>query len=280
MTELAAREQIILAIDTSETAEAERLARVAQEAGARFVKLGLELASATSWNYCSELAGDHGLDWVADAKLDDIPNTVEGSVRNIARLEHQPFGITMHTTAGAESMRIAQETAGEAIMFGVTILTSIEDKEAAKLYGARVTPADVMILHDMISALKADDEESLRAQQQEVIDGYYEEKAEEAVREKVLELARNAASVGMRGFVSSPREVNIIKSDPVAGELFGMIPGIRSASAGAQDQSRIGTPAGAIGNGADLLVIGRQITQAPEPAEAYEAVVAEIMGAK
>lgn len=237
MAELPARERIILAIDTSREEDAERLATVAQEAGARFVKLGLELSSATSWRYCSELAASHGLDWVADAKLDDIPNTVVGAVKNIKALEHKPFGITMHTTAGIEAMRTAQEEAEEIKMLGVTVLTSISDEECERiLFGA---PA----------------------------------------RQKVMDLAEAASSAGLKGVVSSPKEVGMIKSNEATRGLFAMIPGTRSADAEVQDQARVGTPAAAIKDGADLLVIGRQITQAEDPAQAYEALVAEIEAA-
>ncbi len=236
MAELPARERIILAIDTSREEDAERLATVAQEAGARFVKLGLELSSATSWRYCSELAASHGLDWVADAKLDDIPNTVVGAVKNIKGLEHPPFGITMHTTSGIEAMRAAQEEAEGIKMLGVTVLTSIKEDEVEKLY--RVP-----------------------------------------VGQKVMELARDAVGAGVLGFVSSPLEVGTIKGDPETQCLFAMIPGTRSAMAEHADQARVGTPAAAIKDGADLLVIGRQITQAEDPAQAYEALVAEIEGA-
>ncbi len=81
MPEPGMEERIILAVDTSAREEAARLVGIAQEAGARYVKLGLELFSATSWQYCSEIAAEYDLDWVADAKLDDIPNTVVGAVR-------------------------------------------------------------------------------------------------------------------------------------------------------------------------------------------------------
>jgi len=233
MAELPARERIILAVDTSRKADAERLATVAQEAGARFVKLGLELSSATSWRYCSDLATSHGLDWVADAKLDDIPNTVVGAVKNIKALDHPPFGITIHTTAGKEAMRTAQEEAEAIKMFGVTVLTSIKDEESEHLFHT-------------------------------------------SARAKVMELARDAASVGVLGVVASPLEVGMIKGDCETQDLFAMIPGTRSVSADVQDQKRTATPGQAVRDGADLLVIGRQITKAEEPADAYEAVVAEI----
>ena len=236
MPELTAPERIILAIDTSKEAEAERLVHIAKEAGARFVKLGLELSSATSWRYCSELAASNGLDWVADAKLADIPNTVARAVGNIAALEHKPFGITMHTTAGREAMRTAQETAGAIKMLGVTVLTSITDEEAQSLYHVSAS-------------------------------------------QKVHELAIDAAEAGLAGIVASPKEVGLIKSEAVTRGLFTMIPGVRSATTGIQDQARVSTPGVAIKNGADLLVIGRQISQAADPARAYEALVAEIMEA-
>jgi len=96
---------------------------------------------------------------------------------------------------------------------------------------------------------------------------------------KVMELSRDAVSAGLLGVVSSPLEVGMIKNDPETSSLFAMIPGTRSASADTQDQARVGTPAAAIADGADLLVIGRQVTQAEDPELAYLQLVAEIEGA-
>lgn len=233
MLELSPTERIILAIDTSAEDDAERLARVAHEAGARFVKLGLELQTATSWEYCSELAASHELDWVADAKLDDIPNTVRGAVRNIASVPHPPFGITMHTKAGTEAMQVAQEEAQDIVMLGVTELTSIPPEETQERYG-----------------LTRD--------------------------ELVLKLAQNAATAGLKGVVASPKEVGFIKSNEISSGLFAMIPGTRSAGADTHDQMNVGTPGAAILDGADLLVIGREITQADNPAVAFENIVSQI----
>lgn len=235
--QLSARERIIVAIDTSREADAERLASVAQEAGARSVKLGLELSSATSWQYCADLAAAHELDWVADAKLHDIPTTVRGAVTNIIALDHSPFGITMHTLAGAEAMRVAQETAGVVKMLGVTVLTSSDDAETKHIYNG-LTRA-----------------------------------------EKVPQLAQDAADAGIAGLVCSPREVGAVRAMPATEHLFTMIPGTRSAAAEHHDQVNVGTPAAAIRDGADLLVIGRQITKAEDPARAYEDLVAEIEAA-
>jgi orotidine-5'-phosphate decarboxylase len=236
---LKTQEKVILAIDTSDKSEAEKLATLAHDAGALYVKLGTEIQSATSWEYCSELARANGLGWVADAKLDDIPNTVAQTVKNIATLSHPPFGITMHTTAGVDSMRAAQKAAGEVKVLGVTILTSISEEEARKIYNIP---------------------ESM------------------TVGEKVLELAEKAAISGLMGVVASPKEVGMIKKNPKTKNLFAMIPGSRSVSADSNDQARSDTPAATIKNGADLLVIGRQITQADNPAEAYNQLLKEIEG--
>jgi orotidine-5'-phosphate decarboxylase len=260
MIQLSARERIILSIDTSGREDAERLAAVAQQAGARLVKMGLELSSATSWSYCSELAERHGLGWVADAKLDDIPHTVAGkgtqdsggTVKNIAGLAHPPFGITIHTTAGLEAMRKAQQVAGDVKMLGVTVLTSISDEECYAMYGPVFDPEQPPSAHRM-SAFR---------------------------RATVMRLARSAARAGLAGFVSSPLEVSMIKSDPETQGLFAMIPGTRSEGVDHGDQSRVATPGEAIEDGADLLVIGRQITQAENPAAAYQALVTEIEAAQ
>ena len=236
MTELSATERIILAIDTSSEPDAHRLVALAKLAGAKFVKFGLELSSATSWRYCSELAAKNSLEWIADAKLDDIPNTVVGAVKNIKGLDYPPFGITMHTTAGIEAMKLAQETAGQIIMFGVTVLTSTTDEQAEKLYKV-------------------------------------------PVQQKVLELARDASVAGLKGIVCSPLEVGLIKSVPDTAGLLAMTPGVRSADSIHSDQSRVATPAESIKNGSDLIVVGRQITQAQDPAQAFADLVDEVTNA-
>lgn len=236
MVELEMRERIILAIDTSTKESADRLINIAREAGARFVKLGLELFCATDWQYCSDVAARHGLDWVADAKLYDIPNTIAGAIKSLRKLEHPPFGITMHTTAGKEAMRVAQEEAGDIKMLGVTILTSVSDEDCRSMYGV-------------------------------------------SVRQKVMDLSELAAEVGLSGVVASPQEVRMIKENPITSNLFAMIPGTRSQNADAHDQARTSTPSAAIRDGADLLVIGRQITKAENPAVAFEMLVRELESA-
>ncbi|MGA2048328.1 MAG: orotidine-5'-phosphate decarboxylase [Terracidiphilus sp.] len=88
-------------------------------------------------------------------------------------------------------------------------------------------------------------------------------------------LARMGLEAGIRGFVCSPQEVGRLRT--LAGpEGVLVIPGIRPAGAGIGDQKRIATPAEALRAGASYLVVGRPITQAPDPAEAAEAILKEM----
>ena len=88
-------------------------------------------------------------------------------------------------------------------------------------------------------------------------------------------LARMGLEAGIDGFVSSPKEVRALRAmvGP-AGTL--VIPGIRPAGAALGDQSRVATPAAALRDGASYLVVGRPITQADDPAQAVEAILAEM----
>jgi orotidine-5'-phosphate decarboxylase len=88
-------------------------------------------------------------------------------------------------------------------------------------------------------------------------------------------LAQMGLSAGMRGFVCSPQEVAALRA-LTGPEGVLVIPGIRPAGAATGDQKRIATPAEALRLGASYLVVGRPITQAPDPAEAAEAILKEM----
>jgi orotidine-5'-phosphate decarboxylase len=93
--------------------------------------------------------------------------------------------------------------------------------------------------------------------------------------EKLAELAYDA---GIRGIVASTKELPMLRQK-FPGEMKIVIPGIRPAGSALQDQSRAATPAEAIRAGADFIVVGRPILQAPDPAKAADAIVAEIQQA-
>ncbi len=86
---------------------------------------------------------------------------------------------------------------------------------------------------------------------------------------------RKAMEAGVGGIVCSPLEVAAVRA--IAGpDAVLVTPGVRSAGAGAGDQKRVATPAEAIRNGANFLVIGRQVTRASEPRDEVARIIAEI----
>lgn len=94
--------------------------------------------------------------------------------------------------------------------------------------------------------------------------------------EQVQRLAGLASQAGIGGLVASPEEIAQLR--PAFPDLTLVIPGIRPAGSAKGDQKRIATPSAAIAAGADYLVIGRPITQAPDPAQAAAAILDEIAG--
>jgi orotidine-5'-phosphate decarboxylase len=98
------------------------------------------------------------------------------------------------------------------------------------------------------------------------------------VVETVRRRAEQALQLGVDGLVASPAEAAMARQTVGSGMLL-VTPGIRPAGAAAGDQKRVATPDEAIRNGADYLVVGRPVTQAPDPRAAAEAVVAEVEAA-
>jgi orotidine-5'-phosphate decarboxylase len=93
--------------------------------------------------------------------------------------------------------------------------------------------------------------------------------------DQVKRLALLAKESGMDGVVASPLEIELIRE--ACGENFKILtPGIRPASSSADDQKRIATPASALKAGADYLVIGRPITNAPDRRKAFIDILEEI----
>jgi orotidine-5'-phosphate decarboxylase len=91
-------------------------------------------------------------------------------------------------------------------------------------------------------------------------------------------LALLAEDCGLDGVVCSAQDLTAIRG--VCGPRFlTVVPGIRPAGADAGDQKRIAAPAAAIAAGADILVVGRPITAAPDPEAALAALLAEIQSA-
>jgi len=89
---------------------------------------------------------------------------------------------------------------------------------------------------------------------------------------------RKAMAAGMQGIVASPLDAARVRRLAGAGALL-VTPGVRSAGAAKSDQKRVATPAEAIREGADYVVVGRQVTRAADPAGELDRVLEEIAAA-
>ena len=187
------------------------------------VKVGLELYLRYGPGIVASIRGASGVRVFLDLKLHDIPATVAGAARAVARLH--PDVLTVHAAGGPEVIRAATAAAPDTMIAGVTVLTSLG-------------PADLKSI-----GVKG------------------------PLRDAVRRLAVLAVGAGARGLVCSPREVAEVRAE-VGPDITLITPGIRPAGAAAHDQARTATPEEALRAGADLLVIGRPITSAPDPGAA------------
>lgn len=240
--ETAARDRIIVALDTPDVEQATRWVEQLQGAVGAF-KLGLEFIHA---------AGPEGVRAVQDAgasrlffdgKFSDIPNTVAGAVRSTCALN--PWLLNVHAMCGSAAMRAAREAAVQhateqgvprPLVIAVTVLTSLDQAALAEIG------------------------------------------VEAPVQEQVVRLARLARESGLDGVVASPLEIEAIRA-ACGPEFLIVTPGVRPAGSATHDQARVATPAAAIRAGADFLVLGRAILAAPDPRAAAESIAAEIAGA-
>jgi len=154
---------------------------------------------------------------------------------------------------------------GGARRFGVELLTVHTCGGAAMLQrAAQAAQPDLKIIGVTVLTSLTDDD--LAA------DGL-----QSSVQASVCRRARYATDAGIAGLVCSAQEVSLVRQ--AAPNALLVVPGIRPAGAALGDQKRVGTPADAIRDGADYLVVGRPIRDAADPLAAYEALVAEVEGA-
>ena len=233
------RKRIAVALDAAERGRILELARlVAPEVGV--LKVGLEAFCAHGPALVAEVAVLAPV--FLDLKLHDIPNTVGGAAAAAARTGAAVLNV--HAAGGREMMRAAGERAREA--------AAAAGLPAPKVIAVTVlTSLDAAALADVGLAGPP--------------------------REAALRLALLARESGLDGVVCSPEEIEAIRSACGPGFLL-VVPGIRPAGSDAGDQKRIATPAAAARAGADLLVIGRPITGAADPAAAARAIAAQIDG--
>ncbi len=183
---------------------------------------------------------DQGFEVFLDLKFHDIPNTVAGACRAAAALG--VWMVNVHALGGSVMMTAA--------------------REAVDAYAKRP-----LLL--AVTVLTSHDEATLG----EI--GLGGDTAGAAV-ERLASLAQRS---GLDGVVCSAQEAHLLRK--AHGESFRLLsPGIRPAGAASDDQHRVMTPARALAAGVDYLVIGRPITQAPDPVAALAAIEEEIAAAQ
>ncbi len=97
-----------------------------------------------------------------------------------------------------------------------------------------------------------------------------------AIPDLVLERAANALNAGADGVIASPQEAALIRTLPEAKGKLIVTPGVRPAGAALGDQKRVATPAQAIKDGADHIVVGRPIWQAKDPRGAAQMIQSQL----
>lgn len=231
------KDRLIVALDVSEREHALELVSKVHDCCGMF-KIGLEPFCNFGPAFVEEIQ-DRGGKIFLDLKFHDIPRTVAQAGRAAARLGVEMFNV--HIAGGREMMKavveaVREETAG---------------KKAPKILGVTV-----------LTSLGA--EELPR-----------DLGINRSPLEQVIFWAKEAKECGLSGVVASPKEISAIREH--CGRNFLIVtPGIRPAGAGTGDQKRISTPADAVRNGVDYIVVGRPIVQAPDPRQAALAIVKEM----
>jgi len=182
---------------------------------------------------------DIGLPIFLDLKLHDIPNTVAGGIRALL-----PLGIAItniHASGGPAMMRAAADEAAKAGVKRPKILgvTMLTSLDASDLAATGVTGT---------------------------------------ASEQVVRLGKLARASGLDGVVCSAHEIEPLRR-ALGKDFMLVVPGIRPAGAALADQKRVMTPREALALGATILVVGRPITEAADPAQAARAIRDELFPA-
>ena len=173
-----------------------------------------------------------------DLKLHDIPNTVKKAMHSLSALNVDI--VNLHAAGTIEMMKAARE--GFAGCGHVPLIIAVTQLTS--------TSEERMRKELLISA---------------------------GINETIVHYAKNAKEAGLDGVVCSPLEAGMVK-EACGKEFVTVTPGVRFAGGDAGDQVRITTPAKAREIGTDYIVVGRPITAAPDPVEAYRRCVREFVG--
>lgn len=231
------QERIIVAFDC-DAQEAERLAELL-EGKATWVKVGMTLYYAEGPSIVRMLK-ERGFKVFLDLKFHDIPHQVKGAAAS-ATVSGADM-LTMHACGGVPMMEAAQAGASDA---------------------ARQTGKDVPVTLG-ITVLTSMDDATLS-----------QVGVSRAMKDQVGALAALTCEAGISGVVASPQEASMLR-ELLGPDAYIVTPGVRPAGSDRGDQSRVATPEAAFKAGASHIVVGRPITQADDPAGAFDAIVASI----
>ena len=198
-----------------------------------YLKIGMELFYAEGPEIVKELK-KKGHKIFLDLKLHDIPNTVEKAMERLSNLNIDMTNV--HASGTIKMM--------EAGLKGLT-----------KEDGTRPL---LIAVTQLTSTSQETMEEDLLIK--------------ENIEEVVMHYAENSKKAGLDGVVCSPLEVKAVKNR-CGTDFLTITPGIRFSTDSKDDQSRITTPAKAKELGSDYIVVGRPITKAQNPVEAYNKCV-------
>jgi orotidine-5'-phosphate decarboxylase len=200
------------------------------------LKVGKELFTAAGPAFVESLVKQR-YDVFLDLKFHDIPNTVAKACQAAANLG--VWMVNVHASGGLPMMQAAREGLDKA-------------------YGAK---APLLIAVTVLTSMDEVTLHSLGIQR--------------SLSDHVLALASLAQQAGLQGVVCSAQEASMLKQ--ALGPSFRLVtPGIRPADASQDDQTRIVTPKEAMALGSHYLVIGRPITQAPDPIVALNTIIKNI----
>ncbi|MBR2744020.1 MAG: orotidine-5'-phosphate decarboxylase [Clostridia bacterium] len=202
-----------------------------------FLKIGMELFYSEGPDIVREIK-NRGHKIFLDLKLHDIPNTVEKGMRSLSNL-----GVDMTNVhaAGTKDMMTA----------GLKGLTKEDGTRPLLIAVTQLTST------------------SQERMENELL-------IKEPIEDVVMHYAQNTKEAGLDGVVCSPLEVQAVKAK-CGKDFITVTPGIRFAAKDAGDQVRITTPARAKELGSDYIVVGRPITQAENPVEAYNKCVEDFI---
>lgn len=213
--------------------------------------------------------------------------SLEDAKRLMARLEGRAkfykVGLQLFTAAGPAAVDAVR--AHGARVFLDLKLHDIPNTVASAVRSARNLGVDLCTIHlgggpEMCAAAVAEAGDDVKILGVTVLTSSNQATLEAcgvqgSVGEQVVRLAKMGYAAGVRGFVASALELPLLRAELGQDPLL-VIPGVRPAGAEAGDQKRTATPADVVRGGATHLVVGRPISRADSPAEAFDRIAREV----